>query len=448
MGEAETDVNFHENQSSLVDTASTYAEGLTRKQLKASTISYKTIAEARTSKIKAMCDYSWYNKDDLLFPEGVYTPWLAETKKVVNLMVKEFEMRKAAYRTVRSQTSVRGSLDVNKLHQYKYDDHLFKQVTRLADAKNHGMMMLVDYSGSMHHMLPAVLKQTITLSMFCKRVGIPFEVYGFTSDNGASQELLKDAKKAAKHPFTNFDSDNLIILELLSSKMPKRVYEEAIRSMFHQTVKPAVRSDLEKLSNTPLNAALMAMKIKIEDFRKTNKVDKMSLITLTDGDSNHANILSGTSGLEVIGSRINNVIINVNGTKVEIKRYSDGRKQTAQFVKVIRDMGVTCINYFICANSYELGGELRRTYGWADKAGIAKARGAIRKTGANIIDNDCGYNRRFVIDGRGDAMSGEVDDLNVDSDMTAHKIAKAFSKSNGSKKKSRIVTQKFAEMVG
>jgi len=31
--------------------------------------------------------------------------------------------------------------------------------------------------------------------------------------------------------------------------------------------------------------------------------------------------------------------------------------------------------------------------------------------------------------------------------MTVSKIAKAFSKSNGSKKKSKVLTQKFAELV-
>ncbi len=97
------------------------------------------------------------------------------------MTAKEFEMRKAAFRSVRARTSTKGSLDVNKLHAYKYDDQLFKQVTTLADGKNLGMMMLVDYSGSMSNVMPSVIRQTISLVLFCKRVNIPFEVYGFTS---------------------------------------------------------------------------------------------------------------------------------------------------------------------------------------------------------------------------------------------------------------------------
>ena len=64
-------------------------------------------------------------------------------------MAKEFEMRKAAWRSSRAQTARSGSLDVNKLYAYKYTDDIFKRMTNLPDAKNHGMFMLVDYSGSM-----------------------------------------------------------------------------------------------------------------------------------------------------------------------------------------------------------------------------------------------------------------------------------------------------------
>jgi len=62
-----------------------------------------------------------------------------------------------------------------------------------------------------------------------------------------------------------------------------------------------------------------------------------------------------------------------------------------------------------------------------------------------IFDNNAGYDRRFVLPA--DKMNERIDDLEVDADMTVTKIAKAFSKSNGSKKKSKVLTQKFAELV-
>lgn len=445
LGEAFTDINFHQNQSELVDDSQVYVEGLTRAQMDASTVSYDMLAKSRQERALEFKKYGHY------YPESQYNTWLLETKKVVNLMVKEFEMRKAAYRSARARTATRGSLDVNKLHQYRYDDHLFKQVTRLADAKNHGMVMLVDYSGSMYHMLPAVLKQTLALSMFCKRVGIPFEVYGFTSVQENTKELLGQAKKDATGTITRMDTSDFVLLDLLSSSMKKREYDEAVRMMFWQSANLNMRSRLETLGNTPLNAALMAMTYKIDDFRSKYAVDKMSLITLTDGDSNYLRVAKGEDyyaqddGLHQRGRTKAQVKVGKRSVS-DVKQWGDNRNTTAKFVELIRSMGVTCVNYFICSNSYELNGELRRASGWIDED-IKAARKAIRKDGAAIFDENNGYNRRFVIDGRNAALSGEIDELDVDSDMTATKIAKAFSKSNGSKKKSRLVTQKFAEMV-
>lgn len=442
LGEALTDVNFHQNQSELVDGSQIYVEGLTRAQMNASTVSYTDLAKARQERTQE------YFQHGHKYPESEYNAWLLQTKKVVNLMVKEFEMRKAAYRSARARTATRGSLDVNKLHQYRYDDQLFKQVTQLADAKNHGMIMLIDYSGSMYHMLPSVLKQTLALAMFCKRVGIPFEVYGFTSMHDGTKALLGEQKNATTGNMTRMDTSEFVLLDLLSSSMKKREYDEAVRMMFWQSENIYTRSHLETLGNTPLNAALMAMTYKIDDFRNKYAVDKMSLITLTDGDSNYFQIRYGADYNRERGSgRGSSCQVKVGKRNISgVSQWGDGRNTTAKCVELVRSMGVTCVNYFICSNSYELNGELRRATGWIDEK-IKEARKDVRKDGAAIFDENCGYNRRFIIDGRGSEMEGQVDDLEVDSDMTAAKIAKAFSKSNGSKKKSRLVTQKFAEMV-
>ena len=441
LGEALTDVNFHQNQSELVDGSQIYVEGLTRAQMNASTVSYTDLAKSRQERAHQAMQYG------SKYPESEYNAWLLETKKVVNLMVKEFEMRKAAYRSARARTATRGSLDVNKLHQYRYDDQLFKQVTRLADAKNHGMMMLIDYSGSMYHMLSSVLKQTLALAMFCKRVGIPFEVYGFTSMDNDTKALLGAQKDATAGTMTRMNTSEFVLLDLLSSSMKKRDYDEAVRMMFWQSENINLRSRLEALGNTPLNAALMAMTYKIDDFRSKYAVDKMSLVTLTDGDSNYFNTRYGIDYDHNSMRRSGSAKVNVGKRSIsDVARWGDGRNTTAKCVELVRSMGVTCVNYFICSNSYELNGELRRAANWDDDR-IKAARKDVRKDGAAIFDDNCGYNRRFVIDARDAAMAGQIDELDVDSGMTAAKIAKAFSKSNGSKKKSRLVTQKFAEMV-
>ena len=438
-----TETNFSENSSKLTATDVTYVKGLTRDEAYASIVPYSAIAAARQKRLQTVMQ--WNN---IKFPEAEYANFLRDTKQIVNLMVKEFEMRKAAWRSLRARESTKGTIDVNKLHKYQYDDMLFKQVSHLADAKNHGMVMLIDYSGSMYKSLPGVIRQTLTLLMFCKRVGIPFEVYSFTSIGGgdAWREVTR-AKQAARPSVTHVNSAELGLLKLFDSTMTKRDYDEAFRMMFWQS-ESGVRSHLEELGNTPLNTALMAMQYVIEDFRMKHRVQKMNFVALTDGDSNG---LTASAGTDLVNSRSvygRNFAVEVNGKIVKLPKYSrGGRETTAKLVNEITKMGVTTINYFIAGRGYELNGELSRSLGYASKSeDVFKAkRKEVNANGVAVFDDNAGYNRRFVMPA--DQMKADVEDLEVDADMTVAKIAKAFTKSNGSKKKSKIVTQKFAEMV-
>ena len=105
-----------------------------------------------------------------------------ESKKTVGYMVKEFEMKKAADQYARAAVSKSGSLDMGRLHTYKYNEDLFKKVTTLPGATNHGMVMVVDWSGSMYDNLTGTLSQLFNLIWFCRRTQIPFEVYAFSDD--------------------------------------------------------------------------------------------------------------------------------------------------------------------------------------------------------------------------------------------------------------------------
>ena len=60
-------------------------------------------------------------------------------------------MKKAADGYARATTSRTGVLDTANLHTYKYNDDLFKKITTIPDAKSHGLIFNIDWSGSMHH---------------------------------------------------------------------------------------------------------------------------------------------------------------------------------------------------------------------------------------------------------------------------------------------------------
>ena len=109
--------------------------------------------------------------------------WKQKEKETISFLVKEFEAKKAAETYSRISVSKTGVIDTNKLHSYKYNDDIFRRLATIPKGKNHGFVMFIDWSGSMHYNLLETLKQTFSLALFCKQIGVPFELYAFKDFN-------------------------------------------------------------------------------------------------------------------------------------------------------------------------------------------------------------------------------------------------------------------------
>ena len=57
----------------------------------------------------------------------------------------------------------------------------FCQTLLCTKGQNHGMFMVLDMSGSMGNHMEGTIEQLLIQVSFCQKVGIPFDVYGFTS---------------------------------------------------------------------------------------------------------------------------------------------------------------------------------------------------------------------------------------------------------------------------
>jgi hypothetical protein len=220
-----------------------------------------------------------------------------DSKNTVSYMVKEFEMKKAADAYARAAVSKTGSLDMNKIHTYKYNEDLFKKVTTLPGATNHGMVMVLDWSGSMHENLLGTLAQTYNLIWFCRRIKIPFEVFAF-SDRYDSEsrrghfEVNEKYFKAGdlalnRFKLMNFFSSNTTISDEMSMMHTLWMYAASMnysaRSEMGSTYMPPRNL---YLGGTPLNDAIIAMMELVPKFKKETGVQKVNTIFLTDGASN------------------------------------------------------------------------------------------------------------------------------------------------------------------
>ena len=212
----------------------------------------------------------------------------------VNIMINQFNRKKAADESRKSRINKTGKLNMDKLHQYKISEDIFLSRTITKDGKNHGFMIFLDWSGSMSYTIHDVMMQLFQIAIFCRKVKIPFEVYSFTNS-------FFDDKHIANFTPTDEDSinfDSFCMVNLLSSRMTNIEFDHAMKMMNwagirynHAKIKklnmvglvPSAPDEFS-MSSTPLNQAMIVALKLIPLFRKKYNLQIVNTVFMTDGD--------------------------------------------------------------------------------------------------------------------------------------------------------------------
>jgi hypothetical protein len=218
-------------------------------------------------------------------------------QKEVNYLVKEFECKKAADSYARSTTARTGVLDTSKLHTYKFNEDLFKKVSVIPDGKNHGLIFILDWSGSMSKVMLDTVKQLFNLIWFCKKVSIPFEVYAFTNEWKKGDR--EDRYEKGEYAYTPKENHLVVggdfsLMNLLNDKVNGKQLEHQMLNIWRVAKaysnfygSPYSVPCRLGLSGTPLNETFVCLHKIIPQFQKQNKVQKVQCIVLTDGEAAH-----------------------------------------------------------------------------------------------------------------------------------------------------------------
>jgi hypothetical protein len=384
-----------------------------------------------------------------------------DSGRIVNYLVKEFEMRKSAVQYKRTQTAKIGQLDTKKLAVYQLTDDLFRRIKLVPDAKNHGMVMLIDWSGSMTECIDDTLQQVINLAMFCQRAMIPYQVFAFTSeyDKGMTQVYSKYPRR--EYNLADPDSrkfyvkQHMRLLELFSNKMTTSEFNRMLALMLDR---PYTMDAQYSLGGTPLNEALLYLADEhLKKFLKINNVQKLSVITLTDGQG---------GGLSPAGGGMSESIYDYNTHKqykiknyirdpITHKEYVLSRdNHTNVMLNIIRDRyNATVVGFHVLRNSRrELGSFCAANMSYPSTSAetisrnilIDEMRVELRKEGFASVSGT-GHDDLFLISQA--KLAIEENELEVKEDMNSKAIAKQFEKYMNQKKTSRILLNRFIGMV-
>ena len=405
-----------------------------------------------------------------------------EQMRTVNYMVKEFEMKKAADSYVRTRTARTGMINTNALHSYKYNDDIFARINIEPGAKNHGMVMIVDWSGSMGDKLYDTLVQTMNLVMFCKAVNIPFEVYAFSDTNKSSfinegDNVFRSRQAYSHYPY-QLDKEGLLVLEdvsllqFVTSDMKTVKYNEAMANLYQialvyqhsYTHRRFNNPDYDpyapmfhephclRLGGTPLDSAIYQSINVVNKFKAKHKVQKMNTIFLTDGSGHtmgKATLKKDNGEMGFMDTYMYDINVK-DGTysftygKNTKKFRSHFHAYHRQFLSYFKHKtGSTVIGYYVAGKALKYWdvGTFATTDGYDT---FEKARAEMRKNKV-VTMTDIGYDELFITT----KTNMKVDDteMTITSDMTAGKMKQQFSKNFKQKKMSRVLLNKFVERV-
>jgi hypothetical protein len=301
------------------------------------------------------------------------------------------------------------------------------------------MVMLVDYSGSMRATISAVLKQTLVLVSFCKKTGIPFDVYGFTSGLAkVDGEEIKIYQGMVRH-------DNIKLLHLISSSMKKDVYESAYYDLYKQTCSTYYMGRLESMNSTPLSSLMTGMHHIILEFQKKYNLQKVIFNILTDGESDHLNFESPSNMYEMTYSSPK---IRVGKNTLKANDMTNGVvKACVENLKT--KYGVNVIGYYIENDQKELRNTIHRAAFFAKGFGYddyGKLRNILKEDKVLAFKNVFGYNTYFIMNAK-DFRDDKKPDLDIENGASKKSIRSSFNAFVKNQKSSKVFALKFAKEI-
>jgi hypothetical protein len=391
---------------------------------------------------------------------GLISEFEAKNKNAIAYLVKEFEMKKKAAELRRVTISDTGVLDTNKLHTYKFNDDIFRKVGSISAGKNHGVVMFLDWSGSMCDNMKGTIEQLITMTTFCRKVNIPFEVYAFSTQYTKHNEYATPEERAKTITVTNQSGvleldGHWNLLNLFSSRMKTSEYRRMANDLLNYGVMMAnyyKRGYIEEnfgLGGTPLNQCIMSAVGIVNNFRKSYKAEIVDVMFLTDGEDSETIWTSGERYGTVRIGPANYRSVSYLEDKETCKKYRVADAGiTPTLLQILKDKtGCNLIGFYILPiRRRHFDNAMARFKMITTNDSFAKFK--IEKF---FSISNYGYDQYFLIPGGDDLL---VDDEDLDdllgennTNVSARKLKGAFLKMNKNRLTNRILLSKVIEEI-
>ncbi len=232
----------------------------------------------------------------------------SEASPILSSMVASFRQHQSAMESRRVQHARTGALNPARLAGFKFTEDIFLKRTFTTKGQNHGLVLHLDWSGSISEDIANVLWQTLNLVWFAETVKIPVEVYCFSTQHGSangSMVCLYDSASARKleaqsmllacifkfaripaGPDSYYDTTGKLrkFGEYRGPAGTETVVDMIIDRLNVTDLRALEFNPVAQLGSTPLHHALLASIKHVRSFRERHRVDRCVSVWLTDGE--------------------------------------------------------------------------------------------------------------------------------------------------------------------
>lgn len=259
--------------------------------------------------------------------------FLKKNRSVINTMMIEFEARKAAAMLSKQKLAKTGSLDLRRVAERNLTDEIFRTVMRIPEGKNHGVIMLLDQSYSMHGYYQNTINQALVLLEFCRRSAIPVSLFGF----GDRQTYQIICDKQYNHEFC--------LKPYVYPGMKRSEYWDTLKNLVQLSCLTDSRICKESfIGRTPLNGSLAVLTEYAKAFKEETNADIINVVVLTDGSA------TDTFGETILGedeseSKVDYILIqnNVPSERLLHGSRDDQLRKLANFYRKTTGFNYICI---------------------------------------------------------------------------------------------------------
>ena len=425
-----------------------------------------------------------------------------KNERYISLLAKEFEMRKAAKSFAKVKVSTSGDLDMGKIFKYKLDDSIFRKLTKVPKGKSHGLVILLDKSGSMSNNMAGSIEQVLILTMFCRKVNIPFVVYGFGDsiavrnldcDRAPTSITLADIPFCFENEVNDLCLDYVFLREYLNSRMSGSEFTKSVKNLLiikslyennsYITDKRSAFPPTESLSATPFNETIFAMKPILQSFKQNHNLDLLNLIIIQDGDADSTNryVTEGTKidsngrsyGMHnFLNTKRENIVFVDKKTKKQYLLDECQNTITESALKWLSDStGCKIFGFYITEKGRAAGNALFRHFKFENFESLEeriskslmannqfisfsnmKSSEIFRESMESLKKNkfleshNKGYRKFYFIMG-GDSLQVDNEDLEISGNVTSNKLKSAFNKLNKKRQVNRVLVSRFVQEI-